>query len=149
MVYSSSKGDPTIEDSYTKRTVIDKQQCILEVLDTSGNEAYAALRHGWISGGEAFMLVYSIHDHSTLAAVRKNGLLICGKPAMIVGSNYTDKAEAVPRKRIVSIEEGFALAKELGCGFIEVSAKDQEVVEKAFHDLVREVRERAARKGEI
>lgn len=34
--------DPTIEDSYRKQVVIDDQPCILEVLDTAGQEEYTA-----------------------------------------------------------------------------------------------------------
>ncbi|KAJ2794179.1 RAS2 protein, partial [Coemansia guatemalensis] len=40
--------DPTIEDSYRKQVVIDDQPCVLEVLDTAGQEEYTALRDQWI-----------------------------------------------------------------------------------------------------
>ena len=40
--------DPTIEDSYRKQVVIDDQSCVLEVLDTAGQEEYTALRDQWI-----------------------------------------------------------------------------------------------------
>ncbi|KAJ9473835.1 putative 60S ribosomal protein L19-A (putative) [Pseudozyma hubeiensis] len=40
--------DPTIDDSYRKQTVIDDQPCVLEVLDTAGQEEYTALRYQWI-----------------------------------------------------------------------------------------------------
>ena len=36
--------DPTIEDSYRKQVQIDGQSCMLEVLDTAGQEEYNALR---------------------------------------------------------------------------------------------------------
>jgi len=43
--------------------------------------------------------------------------------------------------REVSSLEGWALAKDLGCQFVEASAKNCINVEKAFHDMVRMIRE--------
>lgn len=40
--------DPTIEDCYRKQWVVDDQPCLLEVLDTAGQEEYTALRDQWI-----------------------------------------------------------------------------------------------------
>jgi len=40
----------------------------------------------------------------------------------------------------VSSQEGQALAKELGCEFVEASAKNCINVEKAFYDVVRQLR---------
>jgi GTPase KRas len=40
--------NPTIEGSYRKQVVIDGQKCMLEVLDTAGNEEYRALQDEWI-----------------------------------------------------------------------------------------------------
>lgn len=94
------------------------------------------------------MLVYSIHDYSTFITARKNRRHVYGKAAVIVGSSYTDETETVPRKRVVSVAEGLALAQELNCGFIEVSARDEQLVERAFNDVVRELRKRACEEKE-
>lgn len=40
--------DPTIEDSYRKNAVIDDEPCLIEILDTAGQEEYTALRDQWI-----------------------------------------------------------------------------------------------------
>ena len=40
----------------------------------------------------------------------------------------------------MSTQEGSALAKELGCDFVEASAKNCVNVEKAFYDVVRQLR---------
>lgn len=32
--------DPTIEDCYRKQAVIDNEACMLEILDTAGQEEY-------------------------------------------------------------------------------------------------------------
>lgn len=54
---------------------------------------------------------------------------------MLVGN----KADRVT-EREVSTQEGHALARELGCEFVEASAKNCINVEKAFYDVVRLLR---------
>jgi hypothetical protein len=36
--------DPTIEDSYRKQVTIDGEACLLDILDTAGQEEYASMR---------------------------------------------------------------------------------------------------------
>ncbi|EEQ27391.1 RAS2 protein [Microsporum canis] len=159
--------DPTIEDSYRKQVVIDQQSCMLEVLDTAGQEEYTALRDQWIRDGEGFVLVYSITSRSSFTRIQKfhhqiqlvkesassgspTGASYLSSPlnsaisttpagpvpVMLVG-NKSDKAV----ERAVSSQEGMALAKDLGCEFVEASAKNCINVEKAFFDVVRLLRQ--------
>ena len=158
--------DPTIEDSYRKQVVIDSQSCMLEVLDTAGQEEYTALRDQWIRDGEGFVLVYSITSRSSFSRIQKfhhqiqrvkesssasspigagylsspiHSPIVTGggghAPVMLVG-NKSDQVT----KREVSTQEGSALAKELGCDFVEASAKNCINVERAFYDVVRLLR---------
>jgi GTPase KRas len=155
--------DPTIEDSYRKQVVIDTTSCVLEVLDTAGQEEYTALRDQWIRDGEGFILVYSITSRNSFSRIRKfynqvqrvkesnhpnspTGATYLPSqvaqktysgpvPVMLVG-NKSDKSH----ERQVSSQEGQALAKELGCDFVEASAKNCVNVEKAFFDVVRSIR---------
>ncbi|KAJ2453733.1 Myosin type-2 heavy chain 1 [Coemansia sp. RSA 2336] len=134
--------DPTIEDSYRKQVVIDDQPCVLEVLDTAGQEEYTALRDQWIRDGEGFLLVYSITARSTFERVERfRDQIIRVKdqdnvPMMLVG-NKCDKAQ----EREVSFQEGQAMARRLGCDFVESSAKTCINVEKAFYTTVRMIRQ--------
>lgn len=153
--------DPTIEDSYRKQVVIDGQSCMLEVLDTAGQEEYTALRDQWIRDGEGFVLVYSITSRASFSRIRKFHSQIqrvkdasatssptasylsspvlsrsdAPAPVMLVG-NKSDRVTA----REVSTQEGSALAKEMGCDFVEASAKNCINVEKAFYEVVRSLR---------
>ncbi|KFX99014.1 hypothetical protein O988_04089 [Pseudogymnoascus sp. VKM F-3808] len=149
--------DPTIEDSYRKQVVIDGQSCMLEVLDTAGQEEYTALRDQWIRDGEGFVLVYSISSRSSFTRIQRFHHQIQrvkeasppsypgsfaapssppgAVPIMLVGN----KADRVT-EREVSTQEGHALARELGCEFVEASAKNCINVEKAFYDVVRLLR---------
>lgn len=155
--------DPTIEDSYRKQVVIDNQSCMLEVLDTAGQEEYTALRDQWIRDGEGFVLVYSINSRSSFSRIEKfhsqiqrvkessnsssptySSPLSAASastpapgpaPVMLVG-NKCDKVT----EREVSTQEGSALASKLGCEFVEASAKNCVHVERAFYDVVRQLR---------
>jgi GTPase KRas protein len=132
---------------------------MLEVLDTAGQEEYTALRDQWIRDGEGFVLVYSISSRSSFTRIQKfhhqiqrvkessasspsyPGSPIAAAaptgnvPVMLVG-NKSDRVT----EREVSTQEGHALARELGCEFVEASAKNCVNVEKAFYDVVRLLR---------
>ena len=54
---------------------------------------------------------------------------------MLVG-NKSDRVT----EREVSTQEGHALARQLGCEFVEASAKNCVNVERAFYDVVRQLR---------
>ncbi|KAF8930742.1 Ras GTPase ras2 [Dissophora ornata] len=133
--------DPTIEDSYRKQVVIDGQSCVLEVLDTAGEEEYASLRDQWIRNGEGFLLVYSISERSTFERIKRFRDQITrakgsdNAPLMLVG-NKSDRV----REREVSMDEGALMAKTLGCEFIETSAKALVNVERSFFDVIRMLR---------
>lgn len=139
--------------------MIDGQSCMLEVLDTAGQEEYTALRDQWIRDGEGFVLVYSISSRSSFTRIPKFHSQIqrvkesstsspsypgspissvapsAPVPIMLVG-NKSDRVT----EREVSTQEGNALARELGCEFVEASAKNCINVEKAFYDVVRQLR---------
>jgi GTPase KRas len=136
---------------------------MLEVLDTAGQEEYTALRDQWIRDGEGFVLVYSITSRNSFSRIQRFYAQIqrvkessnAGSPTgpsyltsqmpstsyggpvpvMLVG-NKSDKHY----DREVSHAEGLALAKELGCEFVEASAKNCINVEKAFYDVVRQLK---------
>jgi GTPase KRas protein len=151
--------DPTIEDSYRKQVVIDGQPCMLEVLDTAGQEEYTALRDQWIRDGEGFVLVYSISSRSSFSRIKRFHHQIqrvkesCASSPSYPGSPISAASASLPipimlvgnksdrvTEREVSTQEGHALARELGCEFVEASAKNCINVEKAFYDVVRILR---------
>ena len=142
---------------------------MLEVLDTAGQEEYTALRDQWIRDGEGFVLVYSISSrssftriprfHSQILRVKESsssgsplGIGYSGSPlhspSLNAGQNgmntvpimlVGNKSDRVT-EREVSTQEGHALARELGCEFVEASAKNCVNVERAFYDVVRMLR---------
>ena len=49
--------DPTIEDSYRKQFLIDDAACLLDILDTAGQEEYSAMRDQYMRTSEGFVIV--------------------------------------------------------------------------------------------
>jgi GTPase KRas protein len=137
---------------------------MLEVLDTAGQEEYTALRDQWIRDGEGFVLVYSISSRSSFTRIPRfhNQILRVKESAgtgVGGGGGYNNSTQmyaggggaAVPimlvgnksdrvTEREVSTQEGHALARELGCEFVEASAKNCVNVERAFFEVVRLLR---------
>jgi len=52
--------DPTIEDSYRKQVTIDEETCLMDILDTAGQEEYSAMRDQYMRTGQGFILTYAI-----------------------------------------------------------------------------------------
>lgn len=63
--------DPTIEDSYRKQCVIDKEVALIDVLDTAGQEEYKPMRDQYMRGGEGFLIVYSITDRNSFEETKE------------------------------------------------------------------------------
>ncbi|XP_037699653.1 GTPase NRas-like [Choloepus didactylus] len=59
--------DPTIEDSYQKQVVIDGETCLLDILDTAGQEEYSAMRYQHMRTGESFLCVFAINNSKSFA----------------------------------------------------------------------------------
>ncbi|EAL60850.1 hypothetical protein ACTFIW_010590 [Dictyostelium discoideum] len=133
--------DPTIEDSYRKQVSIDDETCLLDILDTAGQEEYSAMRDQYMRTGQGFLCVYSITSRSSydeIASFREQILRVKDKdrvPLILVGN----KAD-LDHERQVSVNEGQELAKGFNCPFMESSAKSRINVEEAFYSLVREIR---------
>lgn len=147
--------DPTMEDLYRKKVVIDRETCCVEILDTTSQEEYTALRELWVREGEGFVLVYSIGSRPSFIRIQMFHDLVyrvkwvssafsapCTEllPMMLVGHNCERTTE-----REVSTQEGHALAREFGCDFLEASAKNCINFEKTFYDVVRMIRKQRIR----
>lgn len=132
--------DPTIEESYRKQVVIDEVACMLNIVDTAGQEEYATLRDQYWGPGEGFVLVYSITSKETFVEVQDlTKLVLRTKDAatfpMVIVGNKKD----LEHERKVPSADGENLAKDLKCPFYETSAKTRLNVDECFTSLVREI----------
>ena len=114
---------------------------MLQVLDTAGQEEYGSMRRRYMKTGEGFMLVYSVTSRPSFEEIttfQQHILRVKDKdefPMIVVGSHCSQDSE-----RVVSREEGEALARSLGCKFVEADSEARVNVERAFFELVREIR---------
>lgn len=47
---------------YTLQVVIDGETCLLDILDTAGQEEYSAMRDQYMRTGEGFLLVFAVNE---------------------------------------------------------------------------------------
>lgn len=135
--------DPTIEDSYIQHTNIDGRPCVLDVLDTAGQEEFSAMREQYMRKGDGFLLVFSVTDlhsfqniqnfHTQILRVKDRDTY-----PMILVANKVDLVQ----QRKVTDDDGRTLATRLNIPYIETSAKDPPInVDLAFHEVVRVIRQ--------
>uniref|UniRef100_UPI00358FBC49 ras-related protein Ral-A-like n=1 Tax=Myxine glutinosa TaxID=7769 RepID=UPI00358FBC49 len=139
--------EPTKADSYRKPVVLDGEEVQIDILDTAGQEDYAAIRDNYFRSGEGFLCVFSITEQSPFSAtveLREQILRVKEDeniPFLLVG-NKSDLED----KRQVSVDEAHNRAGQWGVSYVETSAKTRANVDKVFFDLMREIR---ARKMEL
>ena len=132
--------DPTIEDSYRKQVVIDGETCLLDILDTAGQEEYSAMRDQYMRTGEGFLLVFAVDNAKSFEDISqfreeikyfKDGEDV---PMVLVGN----KCDLPTRN--MDMAQAKDVAKSYSIPFIETSAKTRMGVDDAFYTLVREIR---------
>lgn len=135
--------EPTKADSYRKKVILDGEEVQIDILDTAGQEDYAAIRDNYFRSGEGFLCVFSIEEPENFAATtefREQILRVKGDehiPFILVG-NKADMEDT----RKVSLEEAQDRARQWGVPYVETSAKNRTNVDKVFFDLMREIRNR-------
>jgi len=132
--------DPTIEDSYRKQVVIDGETCLLDILDTAGQEEYSAMRDQYMRTGEGFLLVFAVNNAKSfedIAGYREQIKRVkdAEEVPMVLVGNKCD----LPTRN-VEPAQAKEVAKIYSIPFIETSAKTRMGVDDAFYTLVREIR---------
>ena len=133
--------DRTIEEQYSKYLKIKDEDCMLEITDTGGLEEYLSSLDIWINNSDGFLLVYSINDKDSFDGIKmryenilkyKKSKKFC---ALVVG-NKTDLENGEEKEeRIVYKEEVDKFCEENQLKCIEVSAKNNDNINKIFQQL--------------
>lgn len=133
--------DPTIEDSYSRHCQVDERLCVLDILDTAGQEEFSAMREQYMRKGDGFLIVYSVTDVASFESVanfvtqilRVKDRDTC--PMLLVAN----KVDLVSLRKI-SEEVGRDMALAQRIPYIETSAFSAFNVDNAFGEMVRIVR---------
>lgn len=132
----------TIGIDFKIRTIdLDNKRVKLQVWDTAGQERFKTITTAYYRGAMGILLVYDVCDqksfddiHSWYSNVQQHA---SENVVLILVGNKSDMND----KRVISTEQGQALADELGIPFIEASAKTNDNVEETFFSLARRVKE--------
>ncbi len=130
-------------DFKIKHVQLGGHRCKLQIWDTAGQERFRTITQSYFKGANGVILVYDVTDRDTFVSIRHWVTQIKqhadqGVEIVLIG-NKSDKEQL----RLVSGEEGLALAKEIGVKFFETSAKSNENVEEAFMSIASMTKDRA------
>ena len=140
---------PTKTDVYTKQMIVNGNNCHVDILDTAGQQQYAAIQEEYIRSGDGFILVFSITDLDSfeqMLELREDVLRICDgddddRPYIIVGnkSDLEKPEKGGPSARVVNDEQVKYLCQEWKTEYIETSAKKGKNIDKVFYHLIKKV----------
>ncbi len=130
-------------DFALKETKINNTTLRWQIWDLAGQQAFHEVRKAYYRGCLGALVVYSVVERETFDSVRKwveDIWTYSGYqkkiPIVLIG-NKIDLRTSDDSSKVVTTEEGKALAEELEIGFIETSAKTGEKIEEAFEMLGR------------
>lgn len=138
--------DPTKADTYRKKVTLDGQEAMLDILDTAGQEEYAAIRDNYYRTGEGFMCVFSVAEKESFQQTlefREQVVRVLDDetiPFVLVG-NKCD----LPNRQ-VTYAEGEKRAAQWKCPYIEISAKTKLNVDKVFETILKLTKDKKAAK---
>ncbi|XP_074124262.1 GTPase KRas-like [Sminthopsis crassicaudata] len=132
--------DPTIQDFYSKETVVDEEPSQLDIVDSTGTEIFFSLRDQNVYWGEGFLVVYAVSDLYSFENVNilwdhVRSLKRTKRVPMVLVANKVDTTH-----RLVDSTQGQEVARSFGVPYVETSAKTGQGVEQAFLELVGEIR---------
>ncbi|KAB8231220.1 Ras family protein [Aspergillus alliaceus] len=151
--------EATADDSILKTTVVDGQECVLDVIDTAGRQQYGTLIEQWIRQAQVFVLVFDVASRKSFSHIKEYydqvreikqaiGDDSTVEPAMYPGPPYyaplivVGNKNDLKRERAVKQTEGARLARKLDGEYVETSARNNVNVEEAFNKAVRKLRVR-------
>lgn len=130
-------------DFKIKSLFVDDKKVKLQIWDTAGQERFRSITTSYYRGAHGIFIVYDVTNRKSFDEVknwfREAGIFhILPKNILLVGN----KIDFIS-KREVSTQEGIELADNMGCSFIETSAKVS--LDSVTHSGVNEMFERMAR----
>lgn len=135
----------TIGVDFKTRTIpIDDEQVKLSIWDTAGQERFRTITAAYYRGANGIVLVYDITSESSFNSIRGWIRNIEEHASENVCKILVGNKADMEDKRIVTKEQGQALANEFKIRFFETSAKADINVEEAFVCIAKESKKLAA-----
>lgn len=140
---------PTVFDNYIANIMVDRKVIQLSLWDTAGQEDFDRLRPLSYPHTDVLLICYSIASPTSFANVKTKWIpevfhYAPGVPIVLVGTQSDTRGDASMVEQLsskgvkmVSQEEGSALAKSIGAVFHECSALTQENLANVFMDAIR------------
>ncbi|KAF8609836.1 hypothetical protein BDV93DRAFT_518597 [Ceratobasidium sp. AG-I] len=133
---------PTIENTFTKSIKHKNTEYDCDIIDTAGQDEYSILNNKHAIGIHGYILVYSVASRVSfdmIQIIHEKILTYSGTqriPCVVVGQ----KSDLVNARQVPSTE-GQNLAKELGCAFVECSARNNDKVGLVFEQCLTQIEE--------
>ncbi|KAL9656734.1 hypothetical protein ABK040_003001 [Willaertia magna] len=144
---------PTIEDSYRNLVTVDKKSVFLDVVDCAGHDEYKPLRELYVQSSDAFLLICSVNDKSSLLGLEEYLELLLQKrkqdevvfPSVVICVNKVDlpTKEHVITNEIIDNFLNEMITKQiltLKCPVFYTSALQNVQLNESFDELVRRYR---------
>jgi Ras-related protein Rab-8A len=126
-------------DFKIKTVVLDGKRIKLQIWDTGGQERFRSITTSYLRGAQGIFLVYDVTDRLTFTSIRRwMGIIQTNADVNVNTILVGNKCDMV-EQRVVSRDEGEALAKEYNIHFVETSAKLDQNVQTAFITVVTDV----------
>ena len=129
-------------DFKIKNIVLDSKRIKLQIWDTAGQERFRTITTSYFRGAQGILLVYDVTERQTFLSIRnwvqQIQMHADGNVNKILIGNKADLKE----NRVVSTEEGEALAKEFNIRFFETSARQDMNVDTSFEKIATDVKDR-------
>jgi len=126
-------------DSTIKMQIVFFSEIYFSKWDTAGQERFKTITSSYYKGSHGIMIVYDVTDPESFKGV-ENWLAEVDKRASgnVVKLLIGNKADLAGQRK-VTYEDGLALAKRWGMGFLETSAKSGTNIKECFQVLTEEI----------
>ncbi|KAF6086732.1 Ras-like protein, mTORC1 binding [Phyllostomus discolor] len=125
--------------AFTKLITVNGQEYHLQLVDTAGQDEYSIFPQTYSIDINGYILVYSVTSIKSFEVIKViHGKLLdmVGKvqiPIMLVGNK-----KDLHMERVISYEEGKALAESWNAAFLESSAKENQTAVDVFRRIILE-----------
>ncbi|KAF9132193.1 GTP-binding protein [Mortierella sp. 14UC] len=133
----------TIGIDFKIRTIeLDGKRIKLQIWDTAGQERFRTITTVYYRGAMGILLVYDVTDERSFSNIRNWFSNIEQHASEGVNKILIGNKCDMPDKKMISKDQGQALADEFGIKFLETSAKSNIGVEEAFYSIARDIKKR-------